>query len=147
MSASPAPSRRHALSLALLLACAGCGPVYETGYRLEPPPGQDAATRQCLATCQAARDTCLPPAQAQFENCDTMASLAQDQCRNRSQINYMICQSAYARDGATCSYQVCERRMCQPTAIQDCEAAYRGCFAGCGGTVVEEPRCVANCPS
>jgi len=77
----------------------------------------------------------------------TMASLAQDQCRNRAQIDYMICQQAYSSEGINCFYRVCNRPICAPTAIRDCEADYRRCFAGCGGTVVEEPRCVANCPS
>ena len=58
----------------------------------------------------------------------------------------MICQQAYSSKGINCSSRLCDRHL-RPAAIRDCEADYRRCFAGCGGKVVEEPRCVANCPS
>ena len=77
-----------------------------------------------------------------------MASLCRrTMCRNNAQIDYQICQRADAPNGATCIYRICPAAHLRAHGDQLCEAAYRGCFAGCGGTVVEEPHCVANCPS
>ena len=147
MSTPPSLPRRRLPAILLALLIGACSPVYERSYRLEPPAQPSDATQQCLAQCTMAQNACLVPANAQLQNCDAMASLAQDQCRNQAQIDYMICQQAYSSEGINCSYRVCDRPICAPTAVRDCEADYRRCFAGCGGRVVEEPRCVANCPS
>ena len=73
--------------------------------------------------------------------------LEQNICRSNAQIDFEICQGAYAPTGATCLYRICEFRRCDRGAIDACESDHRRCFAGCGGTVLEERRCVANCPS
>jgi hypothetical protein len=143
----PAIARPAFAALGLALALAGCQPVYETGYRFEPPAdgGERAAT--CVASCAAAQEACLKPARAEFAACQGRASMQQDQCRAQSQIQFEICQGAYAPEGLTCIYQICHFQQCDQGGIAACEADYRACFAGCGGKVVEEPRCVANCPS
>ena len=87
------------------------------------------------------------PAREEFAHCSERAILAQDQCRANAQIDYQICQRAYAPDGQNCAPPLCERQRCPAPALELCEADYRRCFAGCGGTVIEERRCVANCPS
>ena len=125
----------------------GCGPVYEPSYRLEPPVQPNAVPAQCLADCAVARSACLVAAHDGLQACATRASLSQDLCRSRAQLDFQICQKAFAPQGSTCVYRICDRPICAPTAIEACEASHRQCFAGCGGTVVEEQRCVENCPS
>jgi hypothetical protein len=132
----------------LAAATVACAPVYEPAYRLDPPAAPDAAAAQsCLARCAEARTACLLPAREALATCNAQVTLRQDQCRANSRINYTICQSAYAPDGASCFTAICPTLICDAGAVAGCEDSYRHCFAGCGGTVVEERRCVANCPS
>ena len=140
-----AASRRVALALPVLLA--SCAPVYEPAFRTEMPRPLDAAARQCLVMCDEARDACFVPAREEFAACSERAILAQDQCRANAQIDQQICQSAYAPEGQVCIPKICERTRCPALALDACEADYRRCFAACGGTVIEDRRCVANCPS
>ena len=136
------------LKLAVLLfGLAACSPVYEPAFRLEAPEPLDAQARQCIADCNAGREACFSPARDEVAACTSRALLQQDQCRSNAQIDYQICQSAYAPEGQNCFLRLCERPACEPVAIRACEADYRRCFAACGGRVVEERRCVANCPS
>ena len=125
---------------------AGCAPVYEPSFRLEPPPVSEAS-RQCLSACADAREACFVPARQLFAQCSEHALLVQDQCRANAQIDYQICQSAYGPEGQICTLAACPRPQCATDALDRCESDYRRCFAACGGTVVEERRCVANCPS
>jgi hypothetical protein len=136
-----------ALILVLSIALGACAPVYEPSFHLQAPDPLDQAARQCLAGCDAGREACLIPAREAVAQCTEHALLVQDQCRANAQIDYQICQSAYGPEGQVCAMAVCTRPTCAPVAIDQCEADYRRCFAGCGGTVVEERRCVANCPS
>jgi hypothetical protein len=133
--------------LTLVATLAGCAPVYEPGYRLELPASPSAEMQACVAQCSAAREACLTPARAEFAACQDRAALEQNICRSNAQIDFELCQGANAPEGRTCIYRICEFRQCGRGAIDACEADHRRCFAGCGGTVVEEPRCVANCPS
>jgi hypothetical protein len=140
--------RRLVLALAILASFGGCGPVYKPGYRLEAPA--DAArpeVQQCLAACTVARDACLGPAQERLDACETRASMMQDSCRSNAQIDYQICLRQIEQTGRTCARRICQRMACPRQEVEACEASYRDCFAACGGKVLEEPRCVANCPS
>jgi hypothetical protein len=139
--------RRWVLALTMAIA-AGCGPVYEPVYRFEPPAGaQEAGVRRCLAACETARAVCLPPARDRLAACEAWASMSQDLCRSNARIDFEICRSAFAPEGQVCVPRICGRPRCLPVEVEACEADYRRCFAACGGTVVEERRCVANCPS
>ena len=141
------PRRRLALAVLLGAATVACAPVYEPAWRLEPPAAGDATAQACLARCAEVQAACLDPARQGLANCQARATLLQDQCRANARINYTICQSAYAPDGAICVLRLCPTVPCDGSAVARCEDSYRHCFAGCGGTVVEERRCVANCPS
>ena len=132
-----------ALGLALLAACA---PEYQSSYRLEMPRPLSEQARQCLGRCNEARDACFVPARAEFAACTERAIMVQSQCRANAQIQYQICQRAYAPTGQDCYRATCDRPACEAPALAVCEADYRRCFAECGGTVVEDRRCVANCP-
>lgn len=132
------------LALASLVACA---PEYESRYRVEMPRPLTEQARQCLARCDQARDTCFVPARNEFAACTERAILVQDQCRANAQIEYQVCQRAYAPTGQDCYRAECDRPSCDAPALAVCEADYRRCFADCGGTVVEDRVCVANCPS
>jgi hypothetical protein len=145
--AAAMPAALRWAAFALLAVVAACAPVYEPAFRTEMPRPLDAAARHCLTLCDQARDACFVPAREEFAQCSERAILAQDQCRSNAQIDYQICQRAYGPDGATCAPGICERERCPAPALDLCEADYRRCFAACGGTVVEERRCVANCPS
>lgn len=141
----PAPRLGAAL---LALGClAACAPEYESRYRVEMPRPLDEQARQCLTRCDLARDACFTPARAEFAACSERAILVQDQCRANAQIEYQVCQRAYAPTGQDCYYATCERPSCAAPDLSLCEADYRRCFADCGGTVVEDRVCVANCPS
>jgi hypothetical protein len=140
--------RRWILALTIAMA-AGCGPVYEPVYRFEPPPAgaEEAGARRCLAACEAARAACLPPARDRLAACEARASLSQDLCRSNARIDFEICRSAFEPTGSVCVPRICQRPRCPPVEAEACESDYRRCFAACGGTVVEERLCVANCPS
>ena len=138
---------RVALLLGLGLAGAACSPIYEPSFRLEPPNPLDATARQCIAACVEARDVCFEPARDAIAACSKRAILVQSQCRAQAQIEYQICQTAYGPEGQFCAPSLCQRASCPTDALDQCESDYRRCFAGCGGRVVEERRCVANCPS
>ena len=132
----------------ILLALATCAPVHEPAYRLEPPAdAARPAVQRCLAACGATRDACTASAHARLAACEDRASLMQDACQSNAQIRFQQCRAAARSTGEDCFMRVCERPRCPTDAADACEADYRGCFAACGGTVVEERRCVANCPS
>ena len=102
----------------------------------------------CVAQCSAAREACLTPARAEFAACQDRAALEQNICRSNAQIDFEVCQGANAPDGRDLHLpDLRVPAVPRASAIDACEADHRRCFAGCGGTVVEEPRCVANCPS
>jgi hypothetical protein len=138
---------RPLATLLILAALFGCGPSYESSIRLQMPRPLTAEARECLTRCDGERDACYLPARQEFAACSERAILIQDQCRANGQIDYQICQRAYAPDGQNCFYPICQRQSCAPIALDACDADYRRCFAECGGTVIEEQRCVANCPS
>lgn len=133
--------------LAVMLALAACSPVYETGYRLEPPASPTAETQACLAGCAAAQDACLDSAEARLSLCEDRSTLRRQSCEQQAQLDYMVCSGASDRDGVSCSRRRCERASCPRTELASCAADHRRCFAACGGSVVAAPRCVANCPS
>ena len=141
-----APPRAFGFA-ALLAGLVACAPVYEPSFRLQAPEIMDAQARRCVAACNAAREACFTPARDELAACSSRALLQQDQCRSNARIDYQVCQSAFGPEGQSCFLRLCERPTCEPVAIRACEADYRRCFAACGGTVVEERRCVANCPS
>jgi hypothetical protein len=130
----------------MALAVAACGPVYEPGYRLEPPPASEAAA-SCLAACAASRDACVAAAAQRLDACEDRATLLKQVCTNNAQLDYLTCSAADRRDGYSCYRRQCPRPVCSRAGLESCGADYRDCFAACGGKVVEEQRCVANCPS
>jgi hypothetical protein len=135
-------------ALALLLAFSACAPSYETRYRLEPPAdAQSPAARSCLARCSAESDACLDAARQTLTDCENRATLRQTSCQSKADLDFRICQAASADTGRMCVRRLCQRQICRPVAIESCEADHRRCFQACGGSVVEERRCVANCPS
>lgn len=137
------------LLLGVALILAACRPVYETGYRLEPPADAavSPAVKGCLAACASGREACLGPARQSEQRCEERASLRQSSCQANAQIDFDLCLGNARSTGGTCFMRPCERPRCAGGEVGACEAENRRCFAACGGTVVEEPRCVANCPS
>lgn len=130
-----------------LLALAACGPVYETDYRLETPDQTDEATTGCLSACAAERGSCGRAAEQELRLCEDRASLQEQACETRAQLDFMVCSAGAERDGTSCYRRQCRRPSCSTGGLGACEASYRRCFAACGGKVLEERRCVANCPS
>ncbi|MGD9511283.1 MAG: hypothetical protein AB7I59_19755 [Geminicoccaceae bacterium] len=141
------PAPRFGAALLALAVLGSCAPEYQTSYRLDMPRPLSEEARQCLARCDRARDACFVPARDEFAACTERALMVQDQCRANAQIEYQICQRAYAPTGQDCYHAACDRPVCDTPAFALCETDYRRCFADCGGTVVEDRRCVANCPS
>ena len=123
-----------------------------SGLRARLPAGPAGGQRMRAAQAvprplRRGADACLVPAREFAGQLRGPATLRQDQCRANAQIDYTICQSAYAPTGHCFVGALPDRPSATPSAVAVCEADYRRCFAGCGGTVVEERRCVANCPS
>ena len=144
----PPPHRRPRLRVGL--RCHGDSrrlrPVYEPVYRFELPAAAGRRRRQCLAACDGRatpascrRGPSSPPARR--------ASLAQDLVPEQRPDRLSRSARAPSRPRAKpASRRSASGRGARPGGGA-CEADYRRCFAGCGGTVVEERRCVANCPS
>lgn len=128
--------RRVAL-LGPLLALVACGPEAPR-YRLEPPVPSTAEARRCLSACAAEQAACREPAEARFRACEDRATLLHTACERNAQLDYLTCARANDDDRTSCYRRSCLRPLCPMGAIEACEAAYRDCFAGCGGRVIED---------
>lgn len=131
---------RGLLVLAALLIVAACAGPSAPTYRLVPPPDAAApATAACLARCEQARGTCRDPALADLRRCDEDAVQKEFVCRRRADIAYTLCNQGSGGTGKVCVRRTCFRDACPTTALDDCEATYRSCYASCGGQVVPLP--------
>lgn len=125
--------------LALLLALLACEPAQGPRYRLEPPASPTAETERCLASCAAELAACREPAEARHRACEDQVTLRLTACERNAQLDYLLCARANDDELVTCRRRICDRPRCPTDALAACDAAHRGCFAGCGGRVIEEP--------
>lgn len=118
-------------SLALLVV--GCAsPVYQQQLRLvEPstPYGQN-----CVGICSQGREQCLTLKELEYANCRRVAQSEYELCLARENV------PVYA-PSRKCYLERCER-----ASEESCDDDFRECFIDCGGKIVEEEVCTANCP-
>lgn len=131
------PSRVALLAATLWLTA--CGPWYTTDYKFIPPPAPQS--RVCVLQCESNRLQCQQIQDMQKENCEDRAEMDYRWCESRRAYEYR--QDGSRRCVRNCS---CTRRYCGGYDRATCEAHHRTCFQFCGGTIVEEKRCVFNCP-
>jgi hypothetical protein len=128
----PGPTHRWLPATLLLLCLAGCNPIYRTHYDYQPP--DSPVGRSCIATCGGNRELCISNNQ-----------LRHSACRSEREAEYQRCMASAVREKKDPS-KACSRGYCpQPDDHAACEPRYAQCYRDCGGRVVEERRCVANC--
>ena len=117
-----------------------------TGWSRRRP--LDAAAQACLARCAEVQDACLVPAREALAACNAAGDPAAGPVPGqRADRLHDLPERLRAGRGHLLHGDLPAPPSATPSAVAVCEDSYRHCFAGCGGTVVEERRCVANCPS
>jgi hypothetical protein len=132
---------RNWWSLAITLVVAtGCGPVYETQYRMVPP--SDGNGRMCVSQCQQTQTYCRSNCQMVEQAC-----LANERERaHREYEHYVWERRSQGReikrdpDSFYNAYN-CSRSSCEDSCASD----YRQCFSNCGGAVIPNRVCTAFC--
>lgn len=118
------------LTLAVLLIT-GCGPVYNTTYRLTPP--KSASGRSCILNCSTIQS-----------QCEHLERIEADRCEDRSRWEQRECERDFERRGEKPKWYDCVADSCTPE-LERCEEQYRRCYESCGGEVHAETVCVSGC--
>lgn len=112
-----------------------CGPVYKTDYQYIPPRGQMG--QMCIAQCMQTQAMCSQMCELKNQNCRIQA-------RQDAILEYEIYNRNDAQRFGQRTLNSFDRSwMCNQTC--DCETSYRACYASCGGQVLANTVCVANC--
>ncbi len=114
------------LSMALL---AGCGPIYETQYTLQPPATQQG--QMCVMQCEQIKNQCRNNEQLRYQNCESQNQYARLELQRCVNAGYSDCY-----DGTI---------WCAGPEYDRCDAEHRGCFQNCGGAVFSEQVCIMGC--
>ena len=122
--------RNAPLTLLALMLCS-CGPLYETRYSFTPP--RDYNGRSCVISCETSRLQCKQLQQMQYNTCEQQSRLEQDRC----EFNIRL-------EGREPKWYECSSSYCS-NDTESCESTYRNCYQLCGGSVIAEDVCVANC--
>ena len=130
-------SNSPAILASLALALAACGPVYRTNYNLLPPA--TASGQLCANNVKAMSDVCVA-------NCQMMAR----SCRSFStgvSLNYGWSRHDGSFEGGP-GREILDDRDCSAVQCEsNCLAAARTAHASCGGAVMQQTVCTANCPA
>lgn len=120
------PWPRLSLSLVLLATLlGGCA-----SYQYIPPATESG--RQCVATCETAKQTCSAGAKQ-------VAASKEMACESRASNSVAIC-LATAKDQAAKEQCNKSRPYCgQVSGEAQCNTSYDRCFTTCGGQIVETP--------
>jgi hypothetical protein len=113
--------KRLALLAPLLLTA--CGPQYSTTYQIVPPQSQ--ADRACANNCLVLLNQCQSNCQSNVYMCEAINTAA------RSARGDVFV-------GGSCGTRSCNA---------NCQANYRICHTNCGGQVIQNTVCTANCGS
>lgn len=116
----------------LVVACAACGPVYDTTYSFRPPP--TSTGRVCASQCETSRYQCLQLEEVRSRECQYRADRDRDYCERQIRID----------KGRSPKWYECGTESCSADE-EHCESSYRNCYQACGGSVTADTRCVANC--
>ena len=117
----------------LLLCASGCGPIYSTEYKFFPP--KDPRSSYCIQQCESDADRCRQYQSAQHDSCEYENQRLMNEC------NYQIQQSK----GRGPKWHECGRQLSCDFPETRCISDFHNCYRYCGGTVIEEKVCVANC--
>jgi len=162
-----------ALWILAILLLAGCGVRYEVIEDFVPPA--DSKARSCIAGCEQQRQACEAACDHRFQACRERAEARAHTdlpARRRAYLDrldiylrerelWLDEQALHLRlrrergalvlpdpperpgeptlEALVARYQADCRRDC------DCDATFRACYIGCGGTVRSRRVCVANC--
>jgi hypothetical protein len=126
--------QRLFLTFPLYLLLTACGPIYDTAYRFLPP--EDSSGRVCIYQCENGRLQCRTIQEMQSRNCEAWSNQDVANC----EANIRIYQNREPK------WYECTGESCSPDYDQ-CDLSYRNCYEACGGRVISETRCVANCQS
>jgi hypothetical protein len=107
--------------------------MYDTTYNFEPPKSENG--RVCIYQCENGRMQCGQLEQMRLDNCNARSESQRYSCEQ--DIRYRLNRSPkwYECGGESCSDETSR-----------CDEQYRACFQACGGRVIAETRCIANCP-
>ena len=124
----------------LMLAVAGCGPIYETVYSYQPP--RSAQGQQCATQCQQIDQYCKQNCRLKEDSCRGDASrqasyeydrYVREQQRRHQEIKKSVSDFNY---GYCSSASSCE---------EGCGNDFRICFTNCGGVVTARQECTMFC--
>jgi hypothetical protein len=127
--------------IALSLHLISCGPRFHTSYQLTPP--KTPTGMYCINSCQGSLQQCESSQQYEYQG-----------CLNRVETTYQVCEAGKEMGPdpllgwamPICIKNChCSRDSCSRPDSELCQARYRSCYQGCGGTVTSTTICVANC--
>ncbi|HMO01741.1 MAG TPA: hypothetical protein PKD37_02570 [Oligoflexia bacterium] len=114
-----------------LFLLSSCGPVFETKYTYIPPKSASGAS--CVANCSITQS-----------QCEDMERMRYQTCEERAQMNYDSCVLSHRLTGEKEKWYDCWRDSCSMD-LEKCAERYRICYQSCGGRVLGETVCTANC--
>ncbi len=129
---------KNCFFILVIMAMAGCGPVYKKFYDYEPM--RTESQRTCAMTCQLVKQSCFSNQQQAHQLCQSNARFDYQSCKNNERWGYNRKGKWECIDNCYCFESSCS----EPNR-DECEDEYASCFRGCGGRVSETTRCVANC--
>jgi hypothetical protein len=122
--------------LLLIVALMGCGPVYQTDYIFRPP--EDYNGRNCILQCDNMKMQCEQSAEMSYQDCEHRNAIEYDHCMRREKV--------YNKKGDCIENCYCSQDTWSCSRdFSRCDLNYRQCYRNCGGTVLEQNRCVSNC--
>ncbi|NCY23512.1 MAG: hypothetical protein EBX37_01245 [Alphaproteobacteria bacterium] len=129
-----------AASLAAILLAA-CDPVYETRYNYIPPASQQG--RMCANNCVLSRQQCQQSCQMLESNCHTRARLEAE----NDYLNYVNERQREGKPLKRTRQDFTGSTYCPETedCATQCEGNHQICHSNCGGQVIPQTVCTANC--
>ena len=127
--------------LSLICLLYGCGPVYQTTYTMVPPATETG--RMCANNCLLSKQQCQQSCTMQQAACDRQEDL---EAENRY-LRYVNDQRSQgkeikrSRESFRYGHSCIEVQQCH----NQCETDYHICHTNCGGQVIPQTMCVANC--
>ena len=119
--------------IGLLQVITACGPIYSTEYKFVPP--KSSGGKSCLDRCPDMKDQCLE-----------IEELNKDECEEINRRHMEDCEDEISRkEHRAPKWNECGKIKGCGVSTERCEEAYRSCYRACGGEVIEEQVCVANC--
>lgn len=126
------------ISCFLVMCCIlpACGPVFRTNYSYVPPKGQMG--QMCISQCIQSQSTCNQMCEMKNQNCRMQA-------RQNALLEYEIYKRDHNNQGGHRTIDSFDRGSWTCNQGCGCEDTYRSCYTACGGQVIANTVCVANC--